>query len=89
MLEEQERLREFLGMYKQDGKALDPEFRRAQEEQDPAKLIEEHMLKPLAVPHPRDPSRTYLGDLKAAVRALRDRQVRAGKPDELDARAAT
>ena len=88
MLEDQERLREYLGMYKQDGKALDADFRQAQENQDSAKLIEEHMLEPLAQPHPTDPSRTLLGDLKEAVMAIREKQIKMGKPDEFDTRDA-
>lgn len=69
LLEEQEQLKELVGIYRQDGKALDEGFATALDDVDPAKFTEDHVLERQV--HPRDRSRTYLGDLKKAMETIR------------------
>ena len=84
LLEEQEQLKHLVGLYKQDGKALDGEFATALANVDPVKFAEDHVLERQV--HPRDGSRTYLGDLKEAMETIRQKQIRLGKPNEVDMR---
>lgn len=58
-----------VGIYRQDGKALDEGFAAALNDVDPAKFTEKHVLEHQV--HPRDRSRTYLGDLKKAMETIR------------------
>lgn len=69
LLEEQEQLKELVGIYRQDGKALDEGFATAMDDVDATKFTEDHVLEHRI--HPRDRSRTYLGDLKKAMETIR------------------
>lgn len=84
LLEEQEQLKHLVGLYRQDGKALDGEFATALANVDPVKFAEDHVLERQV--HPRDRSRTYLGDLEQAMETIRQKQIRLGKPNEVDMR---
>ena len=59
--QEQEKLKEFLGIFRRDGEHLDPDFARFAKETDGEKFWAENVFDDRA--HPTDPNRTLLGDL--------------------------
>lgn len=69
LLEEQERLKEFIGILVEDGQPLDREFAKFVESVDVDKFYNDYYGQ-LDVPHPTEAGRTFLGDLGAKMQVL-------------------
>jgi len=76
MKEDQEKLKQFMGMFIEDGKALDPKLANYLKTTDPSKFLEETFVNDKQ--HPTDPKRSKMKDLYAFIDKLHERMDATG-----------
>lgn len=69
--QEQEKLKQFVGIFKRDGEHLDPDFARFLKQVDGAKFWADHVFENKA--HPTERGRTLLGDLVEAIKKIEEK----------------
>ena len=86
MKEDQIKAKEFMGIYQENGKAMDPAFANYLKTVDMNKFMEEKFLA--HSPHPTDPTRNFTDDLKARFAQLNKKIMKRDnnqfKPYEVD-----